>query len=478
MKKLVIVVLIVLLGAAGWAAATYVVGGQVEKRYVALLDQPGQWGPLRWTGQSYERGFLRSRARTVVEIDVPQAPETQDGAMETVRLTFDHSLRHGPLPGGGAGLMPKLVLIETRLVDVEPGGRGYADFLDEFPQFREVCLRTSFGFDGGGRTRLELPAFEKNIEAEGATVRFDGMRLDTRFSCDLSDLSGEVGLSGLQLRMADGHLQWDGMESSFDLEEAFPMVYLGRSEAHCKALQMAFEQTPAGPRNIALKGFDVRSESASEDDGVRYRQTLQLAGVTVDGENYGPGELEVIARNLDGAALSRFQTAILDVYRTSAFQPEELVERTMQGYQQLFADLAQGSPELELRRFEFATPQGEVAGSARVKLHGGQGPMALNLLTLMTSLEAEAQVTADDDLVEAAYAASLVEELKTARRRADLPPLSDEELTAQVLQQVEAQLDTLVRQQYLVRKGGKLSAHAVFDRGALRLNDRSLLPGS
>ena len=55
MKKFIVLAVIVLLGVAGWAGATYFVGANVQSRYTGLIDQYGHFGPFTLTTQSYDK---------------------------------------------------------------------------------------------------------------------------------------------------------------------------------------------------------------------------------------------------------------------------------------------------------------------------------------------------------------------------------------------------------------------------------------
>lgn len=483
MKKLIIAVLIVLVGAAGWAGATYVIGGQVEKRYLASLDQVERLGPFQLTNQSYERGFLSSRARTVLEFTVPDPSASQDEDQETAKkslnLTFEHTFRHGPLPAGrtpdgGFTLAPMLTLVETRLVGVCAGDQILDKVLAEIPQLGKSYAFTIIGLGGGGSSRLSVPAFEKTDEEKDFAITCGGVTLDAQFSRGLEEFAGSFALPGLQVRMEDGHLLWDGISGSFDMSEAFAGVYLGSSDVQLNTMQIAFTDPEGGNQGIVIKGLEIGSESSREGSTVKGFQSVKLSGITIDGETFGPGLMEMEIRKFDGEAFSRYQADMLQAYREVS-DPEEMVIRILPIYTRFFTELSKGSPEIELRRLQFSTPMGEFDGSARLKLHGEEGLELGDLGSLMKNLEAEAKVKADENLVRAVLASSIEERMKTARDQGDFPSFPDEKISELAGQQVDIQLEALAQQKYLVRNNGKLSSHAVFNRGELVVNGQQLL---
>jgi uncharacterized protein YdgA (DUF945 family) len=482
-KKLIIAVLIVLVGLSGWAGATYVIGGQVEKRFLACLDRVEQLGPFQLTSRSYERGFLSSRARTVLEFKVPDPSAAQDQdqemAKKSLTLTFEHTLRHGPLPAGttpdgGFSLAPMLALVETRLAGVSAGDQILDEVLAGIPQLGDSYAFTIIGLGGGGSSRLMIPAFEKTDEEKNFTISCGGLTLDSQFSRGMEEFAGSFALPALQVRMEDGHLLWDGISGSFDMSEAFAGVYLGSSEVRLDTMQIAFADPKCGNKEIVIKGLDVSSQSSREGSNINGFQSVKLSGITVEGETYGPGLVEMELRKFDGEAFSHYQTDMLQAYREVS-DPEEMVIRILPIYTRLFTELSKGSPEIELRRLQFSTPMGEFDGNARLKLHGEEGLNLGDLGSLMKNLEAEAKVKADENLVRAVLASSIEERMKTARDQGDFPSFPDEKISELAGQQVDIQLEALAQQKYLVRNNGKLSSHAVFNRGELVVNGQQLL---
>jgi uncharacterized protein YdgA (DUF945 family) len=278
------------------------------------------------------------------------------------------------------------------------------------------------------------------------------------------------------MQIEGGQLLWDGISASFDLNEAFAMVYLGNSEVHFGTMQLAFPDPQKGSRAIVLKGLDFSSQGTREGSTANYLQTVNISEITVDEETYGPGLVEVAARRLDGEALSRYQTSILEAYRDETFDPEQIGIRVLQIYTQLLSDLSKGSPEIEFSRLQFATPMGAFDGKARVAFHGEEGLAVGDMASLMKNLEAEANVTVDEKLVQTLLAANFRDKMKAARDEGDFPEISDEKISDLATQQVDGQLEALAQQNFLVRDNGKLSSQATFNRGELTVNGRQLMP--
>ena len=475
MKKIVLILVIVLIGIAGWAGATYLIGGQVEQHYRNHIARFEKWGPVLLTTESYQRGFLSSRGRTLVELSVPvSADEEEEVETKSLRLTLEHQLSHGPLPigTGSFSLVPKLARIETRLV---AASIGEDDLLDKLPWLAEISDLTSISLDGRGRDRLVIPAFEKTVEEEELTISWGGLRSDTRFSKDLASLAGDIKLAGLQMTAKEGRLRWDGAQLDFDLNEAFPLVYLGSYQASSGPLEMDFNGPGKGRQELRVEGLEVDSLASQNGATVEYLQSLKVAKVEVNDAGYGPGELEVAVRGLDGEVLSQYQRDALGVYGQESFDPEVIGMQMMQVYLRLWSGLVKGSPEIEFRKLQFATPSGGFSGDLRLKLHGDENLAPGDVPALLEKLEGQAQLTADESLVRTVMTGMLAQEMKKAFQQQEMPQPSDEEIATMAGSQVEQQLEALIGQQFIERSDGKLRCKAVFEGGELKVNGQRLM---
>lgn len=480
MKKFIIAIVIALTGIAVWAGATYVIGGQVEQHYQDHIARFAQWGPLHMTIESYERGFLSSQGRTLMEFRVP-VPAKEEGEIETktLKLTLEHQVCNGPLPfgSGNFSLMPKLARIETRLVAASllgEDGEGN-DLLVKLPWLAEIYDLASISLSGRGRDQLVIPAIEQTIEEEQLSINWGGLQSDVGFAQDMSNLAGNVMLSSLQLTADEGRMEWDGARVDFDLHEAFPLVYLGRYQVDSGLLEMGFNESGKGRQKLRVEGFAIDSQASQNGATVEYLQTLKVAKVAVNEAGYGPGVLEVAARGLDGEVLSRYQQDMLGVYDQELLDPEAVGMQMMQVYLRLLNGLAEGSPEIEFSKLQLATPNGDFTGNLYLKLNGEAGQELNNVPALLQKLEGKAQITTDESLVRSVMTGLIAQQMKNAYRQRDLASPTDEELAARAASQVQQTLEVLIGQQFIERSEGKLRCKAVFDRGELKVNGQRLM---
>lgn len=475
MKKLVILVGLVLLCAVGWAGATYVVGGQVESRYLGLLDQYQQSGPFTLSSQGYERGFLGATARTSLEIAVPKGVAgAPDQGVERLQLVFEHRLHHGPLPFGAALMAPALVRGETRLVGVSPGEEDFAQLLAAIPALADSVASFSVAFDGTTRSQVRVPGFVHQLDE--LRIDWSGFLADSEIGPGGKTLLGSFEMPQLDIQLPAGAISWAGLSGRFDLHETLPLLYVGSSTVESGAIDIDLSDAQSGEqKTVQMKGFEVALDSSFDGKLAGFSQTMTLAGITLDGDTFGPGVCAVEVNNLDGQMLSGFQGQVRDLsLNATDLGPEELLAQLLPLYTRLFEKLVEGSPELNIKQLSFATPLGAVEGKLLVKLAGHPGLALDDPAVLLGYLEADADLSVAQALVDAVMGNSLISELQAAREQGTLPQYSDAEIAALAERQLGTQIEGLLAQNFIVREGRNLRASASFNRGEFVLNGTPL----
>jgi uncharacterized protein YdgA (DUF945 family) len=469
MKKLFILIGLLLLGAAGWAGTTYVIGGKLQENHLAFVAQLAEITGLDISVQTYQRGFLSSRIETLVAIQIlAQAATANNSAAPTLRLTFENKVEHGPwLSKGGPGL----ALIETRLVKVAPGHENYSKLFDQVPQLKESLALTRIDFSGTLSERLSIPAF--NGQFAEAEITWGGLTVNSRYSARDKTLTADFSLPQLDVRAEQGSLTWAGMAGNFDLIEALPLIFVGASDALIRPLEITL--TPDGqelPQSIKLQGARVTSLSSCEGNLVSITQNLEIDGIDLNDQTYGPGRCEVEVKNLDGEVLGKiraqFRKLLHDNQQSS---PDQLLAKSVS----LYAELLKQSPEINLRQLHFATPQGNIDGSLQLSFDGSQSVDLENPAAMLQGLAAKAELALHETLVRQMITGSVLSKFMAARAAGQIPEtFNDDELAAMAEQQVTTQIDALLAQNFVVRDGDRLKTEATFDKGELLVNGQSL----
>ncbi|OGR32757.1 MAG: hypothetical protein A2005_04965 [Desulfuromonadales bacterium GWC2_61_20] len=475
-RNLVIALAFVLFCLVGWAGATYVNGIRLEKNFSGLVEKYGNLGILSVKLEDYQRGLLTAKTRTVVELKfpggVPNSPAGEPAELpDKVQIVFEHFLSHGPL-SFGSGLA--LARIETRIVSVSPGQAQFEQALQRFPQLKEPFLVSRVTYSGALESRMDVQAIETQIDT--AQLKWGGFTAESVFSPRNKTLAGAFELRAFTARTPEAALAWDGANGHFDLAEALPLVYVGKNAFKLSACRVSMSNPETGEQNnFELKGLDVRSSSSCDGKLVQMEQAMTFAGLTMDGQTYGPGVLEIELRNLDGEGLSTYQQQILEVFgKSDTTSLDQLALQFLPVYSQLLAKMAEGNPQLNIRRLHFVAPQGEIDGQLLVSFNGGKEVSQDDPAALMQRVEASTELAIHERLVQLIAINSAEGQLKRARETGNLPQLSDAELAGMARQQASAQVEALLAQNLVVRDGDKLKTTASFRQGELVVNGQNM----
>lgn len=470
MKKLTVFIAIILLCLVTWAGATYVIGSQIESRYTQLLEDYPRFGPISFNGQNFQRGLLSSSAQTVLRFEVPATANKEAALKDSLEIVLDHHLKHGPL----IGFSPRLTEIETCLAEIRVDGEPKGDFFEKMPQLRDPFAVTRISFDGITQSRVDIASF--SFEEDDAQVSWDGFSMDVEYSPAAGTFNGSMDMPGMKMEMADGSIKWNGINGRFDLEEVLPKLFIGSQVMTIGSFDMLFPSPKDGAEEtVQMKEIKVTTESQFDGRQVHYQQVMQLDGLTVDGETYGPGTLDIALRNLDAQPLSDFQARVQELYFGAAsIEPDQLLVQLLPLYTQLFQELGVGQPELVINKLAFATPQGNVDGHARIHYKGTEGDSFENPLALLQNLYAEADLAVAETLVRELVETGVRKKLMQARDNGLLAGYTDDQVAELATRQVESQIGALLSQNFIVREEGQIKSSATFKQGQLEVNGQML----
>lgn len=497
MKKSGILLAVILFLAIVWGGTTYVVGNKAELYYHNMLQEASQFGFLNLTNTSYERGFLQSRAVTLLEINfpgviVPEESEAEEDpealvVEQSVRLVFEHTLHHGPLPyssgpAGRYGFGPAIALVETNLIEFSPDQESFEGLLEGIPELRESIDISRIRLDGTMDSLLEIPPFEYTTEQ--SQLNFDGLKAETVYSLATGAMSGTYDMQSVTFQMSKGgSMGCQGFSGEFDLQRVLPMLYIGLSKAVVGAMEMNFMAPVSGEQEtFKLEQMELTSNSRFDGKMVHIEQNTTFGGLYIDGEKYGPLLIDAEMKNFDAEALSEYQQAVIDIYRdSSSLDPDAIAGTLLPMYLDLFSRLVAGDPEMNIRNFSLVTPQGDAAGNLHVKLVGIEDvnlddPMMM--LQYVQNIDAAANLSLDEALLQAIALAqvrsSIQSQVEAAEELGQELAFTEEQIEEMALQQFEQQLEMLLVEEYIVREGEKLMVSMTFKQGKLMVNGRAL----
>lgn len=521
MKKAVVVASIVVLGAGGWAGASWYTGKQLESRtpeYQAKINDylaelvPG----LTLTQTSYERGLLSSTAHYVLGLAGSTDRDEQ--------VDFDLKLDHGPFPASALArgqLMPVMTFIDAALskTEAQVNASAFALTKGQTPIQAEGTL----SYRGDLSTISTIAAV--NFQDDTAKVDFGGAKIrnyfvrgtreiDTTIEIETLAAAGMgrneplvIKLNGMKFDVTSRPVKQDetantGVHNSYnnrDVRAKIAIKHVSMLDGSSYLpFQLAIDELNLGadyrPGSFGIPLIDtelrmkrVETSSRQENfpvalDNVRYAINLSetktsLAGavsysadgLTVDQMPLGKPAIGIKLNNLDGA-VSR---DLMDLYQRSlAETPNSLAQYTFFSEAlDLGMRLLDANPELHIEPLSLKTDNGESNFSASIVFTkppktalSGSASVWQPLLLSIKSINAKAVLS--QPMLAALATNVLMKE----------PGMSEATAKAKVVKESQTAIGSLKGIGFAEQGEGNLVATFHYAGGIAKLNDQVFSP--
>ncbi|OEU81039.1 MAG: hypothetical protein BA872_06250 [Desulfobacterales bacterium C00003060] len=474
MRKVIFVVLgLFFLIAVLLGAGTFWLGLEAKQQYNNILQQASTFQNVYVSNESYSRGFLRSQARTGVEIRTPGACKPGE---EPLRFTLVHDIRHGPLPLwesliGEKPRKPALAIIETQIeLSPETQSRLKKAF-GEISETPTIINHTTFFLGGNGESQLVIPAFQQTIgKVDKVTVDWKGLTSNVAFDADFKTFTGSLSASGLETFGKDGKLGMEGIESAFNVHEVPSGLFLGDVSLDVSLVE--FSGNGNGQR-FSINDLQMKTSSQASNDTINYSMAMRIEQTMADDTAYGPGGYELQLRKLDAASLAKLQRVAQEVQTQFPQQPaDQITQMMIAKYAQILPDLLKKSPEIEITQLSLNTNDGAFTGKAKIVFDGTNAATLNNPLLLLNAVTAHAEFTIADRLLQRILESISKKEIIAANNQGKGAVLSEEEISALAAVKTAKRLETLVEKNSLVHEHGNYKASADYRQGQVILNGR------
>lgn len=375
MKKLAgLIIILAVLVLGGY----YGMGVMTERAIKNNVEVINQSNGLFADIEEYNRGWFTSDAQLKWRLHVPEhIVKDANGASQTVaaqdyNLVTSIKIYHGPFIY--AHNMPRF-------------GMGYAETVIPFPeqynqQFDEMFSKDSqkpaldlsifVNYMNNSTMELALPQF-KLISKDG-TGDFDWMGLtsSTTTSANMDKVDGDVQFDGMTFSKGDTKAVLGKITTDYNLHKTDSGLFLGDASFSLSS----FNIVEKGQKLFDVTDFSLSSSSDIQDALFSAHFNVELKSLTANGQNYGPGELEIALRNLDAEILAKINE------QANAMQNGTEAER-QQAMMALFPEvpkLFSKGAELEVSQFNFKLPQGMIDGTLLVTLPKGDNANPFELV--------------------------------------------------------------------------------------------------
>ncbi len=474
MKRVVSAVVALLVLA--WPTATWWMGKQIEARLAEQYKALAQMPFIKVVKRDFQRGFASSTDDVIFEVfgdmfrRLAKVRDAQGNAAEVpqpLRFTVKSRVDHGPIVGGGLSA----AVVDSEFVLDDESMRELAKVLGDK---KPLTARTVFGFDGGGRSTVESPAFtHRFIGPDGAAaINWGGVKADTTFTRDMAGftLVGEV--PRLEVQDEGVHMLISGIRMSGNQKRLFadePMFYSGTQKFDiaqidikpAKAAALLADGDPVAPlQPVTMKNLTYAVDMpVTGGDFIDVVTRISAVSILVGQQEFGPAHFDVSTKHLHARTVAKVYHDAMQMYA----DPQVLADKLGTAVEPLknkAMGLLAHHPEFSVDRLAFTSPHGQSHVAARVKLTGVK-PEDLSMgLGLLTKLDA----TADLKLPEA-----LLADLGGANAQSP----QDKQMVRQMF---SAQVDGLAQQGYVTRTNGILEFKLALSAGQLTINGKPFDP--
>jgi uncharacterized protein YdgA (DUF945 family) len=383
MKKitgLVVVLAAIVLG------GYYGMGILTEKSLKKSLDMVNQSNGLFVDISDYKRGWFCSTAVLNWRLHVPERivknADNQSTTVPAQDFKMDMPLRvdHGPVMFSKNGVKFGL-------------GYAYSDiqlpaqFVSQFKQIftedsNQPQLDVSLYVNYLARSKMifSVPNFTLKSKQGLGVFKSEGIMSTVSVSAGLDEVNGDFNINGMTFDSEQVKATLGRITSEYSLYKTQFGLFLGEGSFSFPSLVVK-----QGAQTLfQVDNFEMSSDTGLDDGLVHSHFNSSLKKVMAMGKTYGPGNIEITLRNLDGETLGRIN-AQSDKIR-NATGPER--QAVMLSLLPEFPKLLSKGAEFEISDMRFTMPEGTIEGNVLIALPKGE----TNPMMIMQKMQAHGQL--------------------------------------------------------------------------------------
>jgi uncharacterized protein YdgA (DUF945 family) len=436
-------------------------GYAAQRAYIDLVDgmRMGVRGQMGIVSE-FHRGWLRSTAVTRFAGTGPDDP---------TGVELHHTFIHGPIPFGELlrGRLPTsfaLAIVETDYSPEFAERSPWKEGLDGRPLVR---FRTTVGRKGWIETAVESPPI--HLETANDELAWEGIHGTAFATRDFETSSGAFEAPSLEVRSGDGVLRLKAATVEFENETTANGLLDGAFILSLEELSVESAGDPESGLFLRDWSFYGTNDEDLAFDTYEVRVGTAFEEAVIDGDRFGPGGIELTLRNLQASALSELGEQ-LEALAEQRQGLQEAEFSPLNARLDVLPKIVALSPEIVLTRFDLASDDGDLEGTARIGIDGAKAQGMPMPLFLPLAVEADASI-----LVPTAMFHRLVESflMSVSGNSGPIPPnQTRQDLKVQAALSRSETVVSLLESGYIARQGDGYRIRLKLRDGQLWLNGR------
>ena len=304
MKKftgLVIILAVLILG--GYYGMGVLTERTIRKNIEVIDQSNGLYAEI----EQYHKGLFSSDAQIKWRLHIPErVVKDANGQPQTLpaqdfNMEMPLTVHHGPV-----------IFANNRL----RFGLGYAESVFPFPeqyneqfdaQFTKESVKPQLDLSifvnylNESTVDFKVPNFKLIAKDGSGSFEWLGMDSSTTMSSGMGKVEGKIKLDGLNATKDDTKITLSKVSSDYDLHETPAGLYLGDANFTLPSFYVLVKDQ----KLFEINDLVIKSDSDIEQHLFNTHFNVAIKSMLANGQNYGPGELEVALRNLDADVLAK-----------------------------------------------------------------------------------------------------------------------------------------------------------------------------
>ncbi len=483
MKKLIGVIVVVLVLAAGYVGAAYWSGQQAERWYKDVLAEVSKHPNVKITTLRYDRGLFSSKVVTQIQLMLGER-----GGLELPDLSFSvrDDVYHGPLPLAGWSVPGVPMTLAGAVVreTLDPESSDWTRELKKLYGDQEPVVGIEqFGFDGASNVRITMPPLALTNVKELQSFNFSGLQSQFQATPRYTAVQGNMTVASLEAvgkPAVGGEGQSAAVGPRINLRDltmtvnqrkgAFDLMF---GDSNFKIAELRVQDPASGtPVVFADLGMDATAGLSPQNPQQVNVDALFKAGKFTVESWSGTGSMRLAFHNLDGAAVGQLQ----QWQQKMATKPDD--PQALDELLKLVKTLLRGKPEFVLDT-QAKLAQGDWQSKLTLNFQDyGDIDPAQNPAALLGALQKGlAEVAASKSLAEIVLTNIAKEQLQ-AQAGGQGGQAGEQAMQSAAAQQVAQQLQGATAAGFIRLEGDKYKSTARFEGGKLFVNDKEIPLGA
>ena len=482
-KKLIGVIVVVLVLAAGFVGAAYWSGQQAERWYRDALAEASKHPNVKMSSIRYERGLFSSKAATHYQLILG---DSGGASLPDLSFSTREEIYHGPLPLAGWGV-PGVPMALTGGVVRQTLDAESSDWTRELKKLyggqEPLTAIAQVGFDGASNTRITMPPLTLNNVQDLQNFNFSGLQGQFQVAPHGAAVQGNMTVASLeavgkpavggegQSAAAGPRINLRDLAATVNQRKgAFDLMF---GDSNFKIAELRVQDPASGtPVVFADLGMDATAGLSPQNPQQVNVDALFKAGKFTVESWSGTGSMRLAFHNLDGAAVGQLQ----QWQQKMATKPDD--PQALDELLKLVKTLLRGKPEFVLDT-QAKLAQGDWQSKLTLNFQDyGDIDPAQNPAALLGALQKGlAEVAASKNLAEIVLTNIAKEQLQ-AQAGGQGGQAGEQAMQSAAAQQVAQQLQGATAAGFIRLEGDKYKSTARFEGGKLFVNDKEIPLGA